>query len=216
MSFRILRCVKNRFGSTREIGVFEMRDVGLVQVENPSQAMLTGRPLDTPGTAVVCTMEGSRPMLVEIQALISNSNLTNPRRMSTGFDYNRVSLLLAVLEKRAGFKMYDADAFVNVIGGIKIYEPAADLGLAAAIISSYTNKVIPHDYIFFGEIGLTGEVRAVSGIEKRINESVRLNFKNIVVPHGNKDAVEAAFGKNSKALDGVEIIYINNIQMLSF
>lgn len=214
MSFRILRCVKNRFGSTREIGVFEMRDTGLVQIENPSQAMLTGRPLDTPGTAVVCTMEGTRPMLVEIQALISNSNLTNPRRMATGFDYNRVALLLAVLEKRVGLKMYDADAFVNVIGGIKIYEPAADLGLAAAIISSYTNKVIPHDYIFFGEIGLTGEVRAVSNIEKRINESIRLSFKTIVVPTGNKDAIESAITNKNFNLNGVEIRYVGNVKEL--
>ena len=216
MSFRILRCVKNRFGSTREIGVFEMRDSGLVQIENPSQAMLTGRPLDTPGTAVVCTMEGTRPMLVEIQALISNSNLTNPRRMATGFDYNRVALLLAVLEKRVGLKMYDADAFVNVIGGIKIYEPAADLGLAAAIISSYTNKVIPHDYIFFGEIGLTGEVRAVSNIEKRINESIRLSFKTIFIPEGNKDAVKNAVEQKNFNLDGVKIRYISSVKDLVF
>ena len=214
MSFRILRCVKNRFGSTKEIGVFEMRDIGLVQVENPSQAMLTGRPLDTPGTAVVCTMEGTRPMLVEIQALISNSNLTNPRRMSTGFDYNRVALLIAVLEKRAGLKMYDADAFVNVIGGIKIYEPAADLGLAAAIISSYINTVIPHDYIFFGEIGLTGEVRAVSNVEKRINESIRLSFKTIVVPYGNKDIIENATMAKSSDLNGINIKYVKNVREL--
>ena len=144
-AYRILRCVKNRFGSTNEIGVFEMREEGLIEVKNPSAAMLEGRPEDVAGTAVVCTLEGTRPMLLEVQALVSNSTLANPRRMATGIDYNRISLLVAVLEKRAGYKMCDCDAYVNVIGGMRIYEPAADAAVAAAIMSSYRNVVFPQD-----------------------------------------------------------------------
>lgn len=190
LSYRILRAVKNRFGSTNEIGVFEMRDNGLCQVENPSMALLEGRPSDNAGTAVVCAMEGSRPVMLEVQALISGSNLTNPRRMSTGLDYNRFALLLAVLEKRGGYRLGTCDAYINVIGGIRLMEPASDLAVAAAVMSSYRNIVLPEDTVFIGEIGLTGEIRAVSHIEKRIGESLRLGFKKCVVPEGNRKMVE--------------------------
>lgn len=186
-SYRILRCVKNRFGSTNEIGVFEMREDGLIEVKNPSAVMLEGRPMDAAGTAVVCTLEGTRPMLLEVQALISNTTLANPRRMTTGLDYNRIALLIAVLEKRAGYKLCDCDAYVNVIGGMRIYEPAADAAVAAALMSSYRNQMIPHDTVIFGEIGLTGEVRSVNQAEKRVLEAFRLGFRKCIVPKGNEE-----------------------------
>lgn len=212
-SYRILRCVKNRFGSTNEIGVFEMRDDGLAEVVNPSAAMLEGRPVDAAGTAVVCTMEGTRPMLLEVQALISNTTLANPRRMTTGLDYNRATLLIAVLEKRAGYKMCDCDAYVNVIGGMKIYEPAADAAVAAALMSSYRNKVLPHDTVLFGEVGLTGEIRSVSQVEKRVSEAFRLGFKRCIVPKGNEDAIRKFL--SSGAYEGCKINYISNINELN-
>ena len=196
-AYRILRCVKNRFGSTNEIGVFEMREEGLIEVINPSAAMLEGRPEDVAGTAVVCTLEGTRPMLLEVQALVSNSTLANPRRMATGIDYNRISLLVAVLEKRAGYKMCDCDAYVNVIGGMRIYEPAADAAVAAAIMSSYRNVVFPQDTVIFGEIGLTGEVRSVSQAEKRVREAFRMGFKKCVVPKGNAEGIKKALGEEN-------------------
>ena len=186
LNYRILRAVKNRFGSTNEIGVFEMSENGLTEVDNPSMALLDGRPLDNSGTAVVCAMEGTRPVMLEVQALISGSNLTNPRRMSTGLDYNRLALLLAVLEKRGGYRLGTCDAYVNVIGGIRLMEPASDLAVAAAVMSSYRNIVLPKGTVFIGEIGLTGEIRAVNHIEKRIHESLRLGFTQCVVPEGNR------------------------------
>ncbi len=191
LSYRILRCVKNRFGSTNEIGVFEMRESGLEEVANPSLSLLSGRPEDAPGTAVVCTLEGSRPMLIEVQALICESSFAVPRRMTTGMDYNRVSMLLAVLEKRAGLRLGRSDAFVNVIGGIRLLEPAVDLAVVAAILSSYKNKPLDPHMVLFGEMGLTGEIRAVGSVEKRLSEAVRLGFTTCVAPAGNKKAVDA-------------------------
>jgi len=181
-AYRILRCVKNRFGSTNEIGVFEMCENGLIEVPNPSVVMLDGRPTDAPGTAVVCALEGTRPMLIEIQALLSESNLAMPRRMATGIDYNRVSMIMAVLEKRAGYKVGMCDAFINVIGGIKLNEPSTDMGIAAAIASSMKNKPLDPNTVFIGEIGLTGEIRSVSQIEKRVGEAFRLGFTRCIIP----------------------------------
>lgn len=212
-AYRILRCVKNRFGSTNEIGVFEMREDGLAEVKNPSAAMLEGRPADAAGTAVVCTLEGTRPMLLEVQALVSNTTLANPRRMTTGLDYNRVSLLLAVLEKRAGYKMCDCDAYVNVIGGMRIYEPAADAAIAAALMSSYRNKMIPHDTVIFGEVGLTGEIRSVSQAEKRVSEAFRMGFRRCVVPKGNEESLRKFL--SAGPYEGCGVNYISGIQELN-
>ncbi len=181
-SYRILRAIKNRFGSTNEIGVFYMSDKGLDEVENPSVALLTGRPQNVSGTCVACVMEGSRPILAEIQGLVSRSSFGNPRRMSTGFDYNRMSLLLAVLEKRSGYFFSTLDAYLNVVGGLKLYEPSADLAVALALVSSLKDVPIDDTVVAFGEIGLAGEIRAVSHTQARINEAVRLGFKKCIVP----------------------------------
>lgn len=181
-SYRILRSVKNRFGSTNEIGVFEMQELGLVEVENPSEYMLNGRPEDASGSAVVCLVEGTRPLLVEIQALVCDSNFGLPRRTAAGTDYNRVNLLMAVLEKRVGVHMSGSDAYVNIAGGLKVNEPAMDLGIVMALVSSYRNKPIGSDTIIFGEVGLAGEVRAVSQPQVRVNEAVKLGFKNVIMP----------------------------------
>ncbi|MBQ8827687.1 MAG: DNA repair protein RadA [Clostridia bacterium] len=211
MSYRILRCVKNRFGSTNEIGVFEMRDTGLVEITNPSAVMLDGRADDAPGTAVACTMEGSRPLLVEIQALVSGSNQNVPRRMSTGVDFNRFAMLLAVLEKRLNFRIGQSDAFVNVAGGMRITEPAVDLAIIAAVISSCRNVPVSPDSIFFGEVGLTGEIRAVNHAEKRVAEAARLGFKRFVVPEGNRKAV-SAFVSNHPDRDALKIDYVKSMR----
>lgn len=184
-SYRIIRAVKNRFGSTNEIGIFEMKDKGLVEVPNPSELMLEGRPVGVPGTVVICSMEGTRSMLVELQALISTSNLGMPRRMATGIDYNRLSMLLAVMEKRLGMQLQGQDAFVNVVGGLKIDEPAADLGIAIAVASSFKNRPVDDDIVIIGEVGLTGEVRAVNSIEKRVMEAQKLGFSKCLVPKDN-------------------------------
>ncbi|MBP5313225.1 MAG: DNA repair protein RadA [Clostridia bacterium] len=214
MFYRIMRCVKNRFGSTNEIGVFEMTGTGLKEVPNPSGAFLEGRPEHVPGSAVACVLEGTRPMLVEVQALISGTNPGNARRMSTGVDYNRLSMLLAVLEKRLGLNIVNCDAYVNVIGGIKIDEPAADLAIISAIISSVTNVPLPSDCVFFGEIGLTGEVRAVTHADRRLGEILRLGFKKCYMPLANKQAV-AAIEKSELAKEfPAEIRYIGNIREL--
>ena len=212
-AYRILRCVKNRFGSTDEIGVFEMREDGLAEVANPSEAMLEGRPADAAGTAVVCTLEGTRPMLLEIQALISGTTLTNPRRMTAGLDYNRVALLTAVLEKRAGYKMSECDAYVNVIGGMRVYEPAADAAVSAAIMSSYRNCMFPHDTVIFGEVGLTGEIRSVSQSEKRVSEAFRMGFKRCIVPKGNEDGICKML--SSGMYSGCEVTYISSVTELN-
>jgi DNA repair protein RadA/Sms len=183
MSYRILRAVKNRFGSTNEIGVFDMSEDGLHQVENPSQALLSGRPTGVSGTCVTAMIEGSRPILAEIQGLATATGYGNPRRMSTGFDYNRMSLLLAVLEKREGFYFANLDAYVNVVGGLRLDEPAGDLAVALALISSLKDKPINSEAIAFGEIGLAGELRAVTNIEARIGEADRLGFKTCILPY---------------------------------
>lgn len=189
-SYRILRGVKNRFGSTNEIGVFEMQKSGLVEVENPSEYMLNGRPEDASGSVVACAMEGTRPMLMEIQALVCKTNFGMPRRTSAGIDYNRVNLLMAVLEKRLGLPLSEYDAYVNVAGGIKMNEPAADLGIVMAIISSYKNRPISEDTIIFGEVGLSGEVRAVTMPEQRVAEAKKLGFKTCIIPYVSVETVK--------------------------
>ena len=182
LSFRILRAVKNRFGSTNEIGVFEMRDVGLVEVENPSKLLLEGRPVDISGSAVICAMEGSRGVLAEVQALVTPTGFGNPRRMSSGIDLNRILLLAAVLEKRARMNLSSSDIYINVAGGLKIDETAADLGICAAIAASRADAVIPPDMVFIGEVGLGGELRSVSRLEKRLSEAAAMGFKTAVIP----------------------------------
>ena len=189
-AYRILRGVKNRFGSTNEIGVFEMCNNGLVEVENPSKTMLNGRPLDASGSVVVCSMEGTRPILIEIQALVSPTSFQMPRRTAVGIDYNRVNLLMAVLEKRVGLQLGGCDAYVNLAGGMKLGEPAIDLGIIMAIASSYKNRPILEDTIIFGEVGLVGEVRAVSGGEARIKEAQKLGFKRCILPQANVDQIK--------------------------
>lgn len=202
-TYRILRAVKNRFGSTNEIGIFEMRDSGLVEVLNPSELMLTGRPKDVPGTVVVSSIEGTRPVLVELQALVSPTSFGMPRRMATGIDYNRVVLLMAVLEKRVGLQLQTYDAYVNVAGGMRIDEPAVDLGIVCAIASSFKNKEINSRMAVMGEIGLTGEVRGISFIEKRIQEAFKLGFNAVVIPKDN------AYG--AKDIKGINIFSAENV-----
>ena len=179
---RILRAAKNRFGATNEIGVFEMGDGGLTEVENPSKMLLSGRPEETPGTCVTCVMEGARPVLAEVQALVVGSAAGNPRRTSNGFDYNRAAMLLAVLEKRGGLKLSTCDAYLNIIGGLQLDEPAADLAAVVALASSYLDKPVPGDLAAIGEVGLTGELRAVNNLDQRLSEVRRLGFKRCVVP----------------------------------
>ena len=181
-SYRILRAVKNRFGSTNEIGVFEMCQSGLREVPNPSEYMLDGKPKNASGSIVVCTMEGTRPLLVEIQALVCHSAFGMPRRTAAGVDYNRVNLLMAVLEKNVGVRLADQDAYINIAGGMKVSEPATDLGLVLAIISSFRNRPIAEDMICFGEVGLSGEVRSVNMVEQRIAEAHKLGFKQCILP----------------------------------
>ena len=190
MSYRILRAVKNRYGSTNEIGVFEMTDKGLNEVDNPSLMLISGRPKNVSGTCIACAMEGTRPILAEIQALATATGFGNPRRMSTGFDYNRMNLIIAVLEKRAGYYFSNTDAYINVIGGLRLDETAVDLAVAMALVSSLKDVPIADDAIAFGEIGLAGEIRSVNHAQQRVNEAVRLGFKRIIVPaHNAKDIV---------------------------
>ena len=202
-SYRILRGVKNRFGSTNEIGVFEMQREGLKGVENPSEFMLDGKPENASGSVVTCSMEGTRPLLLEIQALVCRSNFGNPRRQANGTDFNRVNLLMAVLEKRVGIQMGDCDAYVNVAGGLKISEPAIDLAIAMAIASSYKNRAIPEKMIFVGEIGLSGEIRSVGMIENRVNEAKKLGFTTCVIPKGCYERV--------KDIEGIKIIAVSSV-----
>jgi len=207
LNFRVLRSVKNRFGSTNEIGIFEMRDTGLVEVDNPSVIMLSGKPENVPGSVVTASLEGTRPMLIEIQALVCATNFGVPRRMATGIDYNRITLLMAVLEKRVGMQLYNYDAYVNVVGGLKIDEPACDLGVIAAVASSFRNAPIGDSTVLIGEVGLTGEVRAVSQIEKRIMEALRIGFKNCIIPSGNMKILES-----SRDFEGINIKAVDNVQ----
>ena len=203
-SYRILRAVKNRFGSTNEIGVFEMRDKGLVEVPNPSEYMLSGKPKDASGSIVACSMEGTRPILIEIQALVSHSSFQLPRRTAVGTDYNRVNLLLAVLERRCGLSMGNCDAYVNIAGGIKMTEPAVDLGIVLALVSGYTDRPIGDSIVAFGEVGLSGEVRAVSQAEQRVKEARKLGFKTVILPKANFKAVQK--------IDGIEILPVSSLR----
>ena len=187
MSYRILRAAKNRFGATNEIGVFEMVDHGLAEVPNPSETLLAGRPDDAPGTCVTCIMEGARPVLAEIQALVSPTVYSNPKRTSNGLDYNRGAMLMAVLEKRGGLRLSNCDAYLNVIGGLNLDEPAADLAILIALASSYLDVPVSHDLAAIGEIGLTGELRSVQNIGQRLSEVSRLGFKRCVVPYQKTD-----------------------------
>ena len=202
-SYRILRSVKNRFGSTNEIGVFEMRKEGLIEVENPSEFMLSGEPDAFSGSVVACAMEGTRPMLMEIQALVCRSSFGMPRRTAAGIDYNRVNLLMAVLEKRVGLPLSNYDAYVNIAGGIRMNEPAIDLGVIMAVASSYKNKPVAEDMIVFGEVGLSGEVRAVTMPEQRVAEARKLGFKTCVLPE--------VCVKNIGHTEGIELVGVKSV-----
>ena len=204
MAYRILRAAKNRFGATNEIGVFEMEDGGLAEVPNPSEAMLAGRPANAPGTCVTCVMEGARPVLAEIQALVVPSSLGNPRRVSNGFDYSRSMLLLAVLEKRGGLMVGGCDAYLNVIGGLYLEEPAADLAAILALVSSFRDKPLPYDLAAIGEVGLTGELRAASALGQRLSEVKRLGFTKCMIPKRTQGKLTAP--------DGLELIQVSNIR----
>ena len=204
-AYRALRAIKNRFGPTPEIGVFKMAPTGLIPVENPSEWFLAERPEDSSGSAIVATLEGSRTLLVEVQALVStSSSIGMPRRMATGFDHNRMSLLIAIMEKRLGMNLQGEDIFVNLAGGIKITEPALDLGVAAAIASSFQDRPIDAELVLLGEIGLTGEVRTVMQLEARLIEARRLGFKRCIVPHSAKKA-------KTLLTDGIEISFAKNL-----
>lgn len=205
--YRILRSTKNRFGSTDEIGVFEMTEAGLQEVPNPSQAFLEERPEGSVGSVILSTVEGTRPLLLELQALVVSSPLAVPRRTAIGVDYHRVSLLLAVLEKRMGHPFGTYDVYINVAGGLKVQEPAADLALVAAIISSFRNAAVDSRTVLFGEVGLTGEVRAVRHGEKRLQEASRLGYKCVVLPSGNKDKIRGGME--------IELIGVKTVEELS-
>lgn len=202
-SYRILRAVKNRFGSTNEIGVFEMQQTGLAEVENPSEYMLSGRPENASGSVVACSIEGTRPILIEIQALVCQSNFGMPRRTAAGTDYNRVNLLMAVLEKRLGMALGNSDAYVNIAGGIRMNEPAIDLGIVMAIVSSFRNRPIDEKTIVFGEVGLSGEVRAVNMPEQRVAEAKKLGFETCILPEVSLKMV--------KGIKGIKLVGVRNI-----
>lgn len=206
LSFRILRAVKNRYGSTNEIGVFEMTDRGLDEVENPSEMLISGRPKNTPGTCVACVMEGTRPILAEIQGLVTPTSYGNPRRMTNGFDYNRMAMLIAVLEKRGGYCLSNFDAYINIVGGMKIDEPALDLTIAMALVSSLKDYAIRDDVLAFGEIGLAGEVRAISHCEQRVKEAARLGFNKCIIPKHNQKSVP------KKLSERIEIVGVRTIR----
>lgn len=193
-SYRLLRAAKNRFGSTNEIGVFEMRDAGLVEVPNPSQMLLEGRPEGASGTCVSCVMEGTRPVLAEVQALVAKTTLNVPRRASDGFEFNRAVLMLAVMEKRAGMKMSLFDAYINVIGGLRLDEPGADLPIVLALASSYRDQCIPDDMVAIGEVGMTGEIRSVSHMNQRLAEIARLGFKKCMIPRSGSEKLDIPEG----------------------
>ncbi|WP_186564496.1 DNA repair protein RadA [Lawsonibacter celer] len=203
-SYRILRAAKNRFGATNEIGVFDMGDDGLAEVPNPSETLLSGRPQDTPGTCVTCVMEGVRPVLAEVQALLAPTSFNVPRRTSNGFDYNRVNMLLAVLEKRGGLMVSSCDAYVNVIGGLFLDEPAADLALMITLASSFRDKPVPGDLAAIGEVGLTGELRSVSALGQRLSEVRRLGFTKCLLPSRNSDKLVEP--------DGLQLIKVRNVR----
>lgn len=204
VSYRVLRAVKNRFGSTNEIGVFEMVDSGLAEVKNPSEYMLTGKPIGEPGSVVTCCMEGTRPLLVEVQALVSQTNFGMPRRTANGTDFNRVNLLVAVLEKKMGMQLGNYDSYVNIAGGIKVVEPSLDLSIVCALASSFRNVAVRDDTIIFGEVGLTGEVRGITQCEKRVHEAQKMGFKRCLVPHANI--------KHLKSPKGISIIGVKSVE----
>ncbi len=206
LSFRILRAVKNRYGSTNEIGVFEMTDKGLEEVKNPSEMLISGRPKNTPGTCVACVMEGSRPILAEIQGLVTPTAYGNPRRMTNGFDYNRMAMLIAVLEKRGGYYLGNFDTYINIVGGMKLDEPALDLTIAMALVSSLKDYAIRDDVLAFGEIGLAGEVRAISHCEQRVKEAARLGFNRCIIPKHNLKSVPDELKKS------IEVIGVRTIR----
>lgn len=210
-SYRILRGVKNRFGSTNEIGVFEMKGHGLVEVHNPSEYMMQGRPVGESGSVAACAIEGSRSFMIEVQALVCHTYFNMPRRTAAGTDYNRVNLLIAVLEKRLGIRMSESDVYVNVAGGMRITEPALDLAIIAALLSSQSSKVMDDRTVLFGEVGLVGEVRAVPQCEKRIAEAVKTGYRTCILPDVNKKAVEQG---GSMDLSGIELVGIRNIREL--
>lgn len=215
--YRILRAVKNRFGSTNEIGIFEMREDGLAEVMNPSAIMLDGRSKDQPGSVVAVALEGTRPMLLEIQALVSPTSFNNPRRMATGLDFNRLTMLIAVLEKKVGMQLHTFDAYVNVVGGIHLDEPAADLAVLMAVASSYRNRPVDPGTVFFGEVGLTGEVRSVGQTDKRIMEAARLGFTRCVVPATEGKTERRTVhgvgnGASGNKGNGIEIIPIRTVE----
>ena len=203
MTYRILRAAKNRFGATNEIGVFEMIDRGLKEVENPSEMLLSGRPEDAPGTCVTCVMEGARPILAEVQALVAPTTATNPRRTSNGFDFHRAAMLLAVLEKRGGLKVSQCDAYLNIIGGLTLDEPAADLAAVVAIASSYLDKPVPSCMAAVGEVGLSGEIRSISHLEQRLSEVHRLGFTRCLIPDMR--------GREVKNLHNLELLPVKNV-----
>lgn len=205
MAYRILRAVKNRFGSTNEIGVFSMNDTGLEEVPNPSQSLLEGRPKNTSGTCVMCVMEGSRPILAEVQALVTPTGFGTPRRMTNGYDFNRMAMLIAVLEKRAGYYFANTDCYLNIVGGLKIDEPASDLSVVLALVSSLKDMILKDDVIAFGEIGLAGEIRSVSNALQRVNEAVRMGFRKIIIPYHNYQSLPEDV-KNSAHIVGVRRI----------
>ncbi len=203
-SYRILRSVKNRFGSTNEIGVFEMRQEGLAEVKNPSEFMLSGRPEGANGSVVVCSSQGTRPIMLEVQALVCRTNFGFPKRQATGIDFNRINLLMAVLEKRIQMQIGDCDAYVNVAGGIKVQEPAIDLGIVMAIASSFKNRAVPEDVVVFGEIGLSGEVRAVNMAQVRVQEAKKLGFSTVILPESNRAACQE--------ISGIRLVGVRNVQ----
>ena len=203
-AYRILRGVKNRFGSTNEIGVFEMRQSGLVEVENPSEFMLSGKPEGASGSVVACSMEGTRPILLEIQALVCHTNFGIPRRTAAGTDLNRINLLMAVLEKRLGLQLGSCDAYINIAGGIRMNEPAIDLGMVLSLISSYKEKPIDEKTICFGEVGLSGEVRAVSMAEQRVLEAKKLGFDTCILPEVCR--------ANLKEISGIRLIGVRTVK----
>ncbi len=206
LSFRILRSVKNRYGSTNEIGVFEMFDSGLKEVENPSEMLISGRPKNTPGACVACVMEGSRPLLAEIQGLVTATGFGNPRRISNGFDFSRMAMLIAVLEKRGGYFFGNMDAYINIVGGLKLDEPALDLTIVMALVSSLKDYALRDDVLAFGEVGLAGEIRGVSHCEQRIKEAARLGFNKCIIPQANMKNISSALMKE------IEIVGVRTIR----
>ena len=203
-SYRLISAAKNRFGSTNELGVFDMHETGLVEVENPSEMLLSGRPLNAPGTCVACTMEGTRPILAEVQALVVSSSFNVPRRTTDGFDFNRATLLMAVLDKRGGMRLSGCDGYINVIGGLTMNEPAADLPLVLAVASSYRDKPVPSGLAAIGEVGLTGEIRAVNYLPQRLNELSRLGFNQVLIPHQGSAKIIPP--------EGMQLIRVKNIR----